>query len=281
MASEIKSSVQELWTLSGGTRTAVKTSRPWQPKLVFPETENCPFCSKRQEDEYAPKRGWKTFKNSNTPFSYHRLLIPTYCWNEAALRSLGGRDGLRTAWQIILAEITRTKALFPTWIMAHIGYGAGQNITHLHWHILAPSGDPQTFIIFGSVPRDYVHLDDSQCLATGLTGIIAGQAVIYPALPKGDIKYTVTADFLFEDNSPVLDELADETAKLIEMYNKKFNFPDYALVLALNSKSHWYVRYTPKLNNWGGTEFAALDHGTPFVLPWSHEATAEHLKSND
>lgn len=44
-------------------------------------------------------------------------------------------------------------------------------------------------------------------------------------------------------------------------------------------EADWHVRYTPILNPWGMTEYAAIDYGTPFVLPWSHAKTVEFLKS--
>lgn len=43
----------------------------------------------------------------------------------------------------------------------------------------------------------------------------------------------------------------------------------------------WFAKYIPILNQWGGSEYMALDHGTPFCLPWTHEATRDLLLAED
>lgn len=181
MAGQLRASVRGLQTLSGGTRTSVKIDRPWQPKLKFPETSaQCPFCSRSQTDEFTPEVGWKTFQNSNTPFPYHRLLVPTSCWDEATLRSLGNAAVLERCWRIALAEIQRTRSsLFPIWIYAHIGYGAGQNLTHLHFHLCEAPTTPKPVVDdeFGVLPGG-VPLRESERMETYLAGVRAGHAFV-------------------------------------------------------------------------------------------------------
>src|SRR5580700_5355537 len=113
----IRKSVRGLLTLAGGTRTEPKTIRPWQQKLVFPPKDQCAFCSKSHQDEYAISTGWKTFENSITPLSYHRLLVPMECWPEERLWSLDGPHGIETILSLAFHEIERTReSLYPMWI---------------------------------------------------------------------------------------------------------------------------------------------------------------------
>ncbi|HUX35795.1 MAG TPA: hypothetical protein VMV71_02045 [Candidatus Paceibacterota bacterium] len=253
-----------LSTLSGGTRTAVKTERPWQVRLKVSETHaSCPLCSRQQLDEHFPADGWKTFRNSNTPWPYHRLLIPTNCWPIDKLWSLGGKETVLAGMlQLAIDDVLRTRQqqLYPIWIYTHIGYGAGQNFAHHHWHITSPADKPKPLII----PDDAVKLWDNKRLNTYLCGVRAGQALI---VQKKRMRFS---DYLANN-------LAEESSRLVEIFNKKFCKPDYCLFFAFHSEMEWYARYTPILNNWGGSEFAALDVGTPFVLPWPHEATRDFL----
>lgn len=278
MAGQIKQSVHGLTTLSGGTRTSVKTERPWQPKLVFPKSSaDCPFCSCKQEDEYFPNPRWKTFQNSNTPFPYHRLLIPVECWDEKTLRSLAGKEMLGIALHYAIKEIARTRnSFFPSWIYTHIGYGAGQNLTHQHWHLCGAPTEPQPLVVGDCCDGNEITLLHGQYTTTILHGVRAGQVLIVPHDDgEGDI---ITTENFTTD--PYVQKSVFRTIYwVIERFNKKFNYPDYCLFIALNSATDWHIRYTPILNNWGGSEFAALDYGTPFCLPWPHSATAEFLKS--
>lgn len=249
-------------TLSGGTRTAVKTHRPWQVRPVLPPKEQCPLCSKPQLDEYHPTPGWRTFANSNTPFSFHRLLAPTKCWEIAKLWELGGQGTLTSTLRLVLNEMNRTGIRGnPAWIFTHVGYGAGQNLSHHHWHILRPPDTPS----FPST-GDHVPLWETQTLRIILCGIRAGQILV---LPKDA-----------EDVERLLPDLAAAVWRIITAFNEKFDRPDYCVFLGIHGPRQWFLRYTPILNNWGGTEFAALDCGTPFVLPWAHQATEAFLTSS-
>ncbi len=259
MTGIIARSVGSHSTLSGGTRTSAKTVRPWQVRLEVPANRaDCMLCTRPQLDEHYPADGWKTFGNSNTPWQYHRLLTPTDCWPIDKLWLLGGPGTLATALELAINDVIRSRGhLFPIWIFTHIGYGAGQNFAHHHWHICEPAPKPKRLELDGCV-----DLWGNPSFETVLGGVRAGQAFILPkALYKQEL----------------VPELAVESSKLIEKFNDKFNRPDYCLLLAIHNEVEWWVRYTPILNNWGGSEFAALDLNTPFVLPWPHEATAAHL----
>ncbi len=290
MAGQVETSVRGLRTLSGGTRQEVKTARPWQPKLVFPESrEKCPLCTKNDETKYIPGPGWKIFQNAFTPFPYHRLMIPDDCWDEARLRTLGGKETLKAALRYALMEIKRTReSLFPTSIFTHIGYGGGQNIPHHHWHICGTPTKPKSFffdLAYDLRPDQILEKTDN--LTAAIFGVRAGQTIIfptelYPMFPtnprlSGKNAGVVEATSLLKDDD-LFDEVAGEAHRVVELFNRKFFCPDYCLLLALNSESDWYVRYTPTLNNWGGSEYMAIDNDTPFCLPWPHENTVKFLK---
>ncbi|MBU6500581.1 MAG: hypothetical protein KGJ89_03955 [Patescibacteria group bacterium] len=293
MAGEIQTFLTGFSTLSGGTRDKVKNitraDRPWQVSMKYPEPGKCGLCNKDDETKYIPGPGWKSFQNAFTPFPYHRILIPDVCWDEEKLRSLGGKETLRTALRYARNEILRTRGnMLPMWIFTHIGYGAGQNFPHHHWHICEAPTQPKN--IFTRLWHDLVGdviiltkeakciLNTSENFIISLYGRRAGQVVIFSKRRLSHYFPIVKASDLLEDKS-LRTELLDETCAVVELFNRKFNYPDYCLFFGINRESEWYVRYTPILNNWGGSEFAALDFDTPFVLPWPHEKTLEFLKS--
>lgn len=269
MTGEITRLVYELSTLSGGTRTQVKTDRePWQVALRIPE--KCPLCGKEEEGMHIPGPGWKSLQNLYTPHRNHRILIPDTCWENEKLRSLGGIETLVTAWQYALGEVKRTRpdGLFPTWIFSHVGYNAGQNFPHHHWHILEPAMEPEYFGLETNFGANACVIRKSNNFTTALYGIRAGQTFIVPR-PYVNIF----------DDANALAELAGETIQLVELFNKKFGYPDYCLMLDFSFPDNWFVMYTPILNNWGGPEFLAPYRVTPYTLPWPHERTLEFLKS--
>ncbi|MCR4328861.1 MAG: hypothetical protein NUV53_05155 [Patescibacteria group bacterium] len=149
---------------------------------------------------------------------------------------------------------------FPTWIFTHVGYGAGQNFPHHHWHVLQPGTEPKEL----RIGNDMIDLWESEAFVTVLTGVRAGEALIYPR-----------PDYTKRDAFP--ERLAEDALRLILKFNQKFNNPDYCFLVAFNDPGEWFARYIPILNQWGGSEWMALDHRTPFTLPWPHEATRDFL----
>lgn len=273
MEVKIHDSVNNLQTISGGTKTSVKVGRPWQPKLVFPTPENpCSFCNRKSRDEHILFEGdrfFRSFQNSNTLFTYHRLLIPTKCWvEEKVLRSLGGSaDYLSTFLRMAVIDVVRQRRyLHSTWIYTHIGYGAGQSLTHNHWHMC---GVPEK--LKKMQMGDHSILFNNEDFLTMVCGVKAGQVLI------GNKKGWTLSDLL--NNKSIIDKVAEAAYRVVDLFNQKFNYPDYCLFFGFNEEKYWFVRYTPILNNWGGSEFAALDMGTPFVLPWPHEETVKFLLS--
>jgi hypothetical protein len=205
------------------------------------------------------------------------MLIPIGCWEEGRIRILGGPQSLQFALKHALADLIRVRrSALPAWIFVHVGAGRGQNVaTHLHWHMCEPVGPAQPFLPLAQ-GSDYVVLRKSSRLFTALYGVIAGQVAIAPLQRLPGPGPLIGASRILADEG-LLAELAEEAFWVVERYNRRFSDPDYCLMLALNSETDWYVRYTPHLSNWGADCFAAIDHGTPFVMPWPHQATAEHL----
>ncbi len=105
-------------------------------------------------------------------------------------------------------------------------------------------------------------------------GIYAGQTMIFPRYQSSELI--------------IKNELVEEIFRIVELFNNKFRYsndeiergPDYCLGFVFNSLNDWFIVYTPKLNNWGGSEIFAPLCGTPYVLPWPHSATVEYLKAD-
>ena len=277
MADPVVSETARWRTLSGGTRTQVSVERPWQPRLIFPASrEACPFCRGTKETgEYSPGPGWRMLQDAFTPHVYHRLLVPTECWTEERLRSLGGVETVAMALRYALDEAAQGRATpFPTWIGTHVGHGAGQNLAHHHWHIFEPAMPLPLVMDLPALRRNNDEiLRGSASFVVAAYGVRAGQMIILPR-PELDLP----AAQLFRDVA-LVQSLAHEIHRLVTLFNNKFRHPDYMLLLALQREDEWHVRYTPILNQWGMTEYAAIDYGTPFDLPWPHAATVQFLQS--
>ena len=286
MAGDVTQLINGVSTLSGGTRQEVKNWRPWQPKEIYQPNEKCPFCnldSKREVIRLG--EGWMVLRNASTPFKKHELLLPADCWLEEKLRFLGGKTNLRFALQYGLERIILSKDFpsFPTQFYTHIGSGAGQNWRHHHWHICWPSVEPRPFIPNFRVPSEDQVINMTNNFISAVHGIYAGQTIIFPRFRSPEL----IVNRLIDDDV-FGDELLDEIFRTVELFNKKFKYPepqdevgrgpDYCLGFILNSKDDWCVVYTPKLNNWGGSEIFAPICGTPYILPWPHSATVEYLK---
>ncbi|MFH1246720.1 MAG: hypothetical protein V1489_03025 [Candidatus Liptonbacteria bacterium] len=162
--------------------------------------------------------------------------------------------------------MARVKPLppLPAWVYAQVGYGAGVSLVHPHWHLIAPPGRPNHM-----ETRDWQPLFTSDLFESGVTGVLPGQTVIRPKDRWCDIESLANPDYL--------SEFVRETYRVVEIFNLKFNYPDYCLTFALNSSVEWHARYTPILAMQGAMHFGALDHGTAFPLPWPHQATVKHL----
>lgn len=263
-------------SVAGGTRTGIKLSRPWQKPIDFSQGK-CPFCggpSDREKKFFPENGGWYFFNNHYTPYSFHKLIVPEKCLPEDELRFLGGKEKIKTALSIAIEEMREN--WLPLFLTVHVGYLAGQNVPHLHYHLVRyiseernSTGRDEWHAVFES-RRDLV-LYDSAHMLIGVGGLRAGQCFI---LPKPDLE---------NSNFELSEILSDHLNNLISLYNLKFGsneglYPDFALTLYFN-KGFQYGTYVPYLNNWGSSEHLALYENCELALPWPHEQTVEHLKS--
>ncbi len=267
-------------SVAGGTRTEIKLDRPWQvPVQVNPA--NCPFCDGKKPTlkHFDEEGGWRLIENSFTMYrvngGVHKMLIPDQCWPVEELWDLGGEKKLAAAFRILQEEVENHKDRI-LFINFHIGYQAGQNVPHLHFHIVQYLFDDLQFQRLGIdlyelyESNKYKHLifseDERRIFAIG--GVRAGQCFIIPK--SGFTK---------------LPELSGDLHKLVSLYNQKFKSkqglpPDYNVSIVMVGGNIMHGLYTPILSNLGGAEQMAYYYkDAPLSLPWSHEKTIEYLKS--
>ncbi len=272
-------------SIAGGTRTAISLDRPWQKEIeINPAT--CPFCNKPQKEvkKFSGAGGWRLLRNVFTPFRFHQLLVPSRCWDAAKLKRLGGAKMIGEALCILSGEIQKypnRKFIVDT----HIGYSAGQNVGHLHWHLIEYSfGGQRDFMadgmrkIFSRQPELVLsnHKSASLSITAGVGGVRAGQCFFIPKKPIS-IKANLRT---------LPDFLARELYAVMSMYENKFKSkqglsPDYSLLLSFDKGSFQYAVYTPILNNLGAFDLAAFyDAKWPVTLPWPHETTVQYIKNS-
>lgn len=260
-------------SVAGGTRIEINLSRPWQKEIVV-NSETCPFCTGEGHVLEELEGGeWLLLQNRFTPYPFHRMVIPRECWPVHKLRILGGVYALETALFCIKWTV-RANGPEKLFVTAHIGPLAGQNVGHLHYHLVdyslgdrALSSVPDAMKKFFKTRRELIVLEDGSFLV-GVGGTKAGQCFILPKTNKS----------VFETPSEIL-------GQLVRLYNRRFVStqglpPDFSVTLQFQSGMFRYGIYTPILNHWGGAEQMALyEPGCPTTLPWPHEVTAEYLKS--
>ncbi len=262
-------------SIAGGTRNEIKLSRPWQKEIeVNPET--CPFCTgKGHVLEDIGGGEWRLLQNRFTPYPFHQMIIPRSCFPAQKVRILGGQDMCLNAFFYIQKAI-RERGLGKLFMTIHIGELAGQNVPHLHYHIVrymladqSESSVPQKMRrIFREKPELVIFEDD--VLSAGVGGVRSGQCFILKKSRGLESDKYALAFFVY---------------RVISLYNKKFKStqglsPDFSLALQFLDGEFQYGIYTPVLNHWGGTEQMALyESGCSTTLPWPHELTVKHLKS--
>jgi hypothetical protein len=258
-------------TTSGGSRTSIKLSRPWQTPFPI-DPDNCPFCN-----EVAPKPllrdnppGWRIRDNKFTPHKHHRLIVADKCWGENMLQTLGGyekiREVMNTANKATIGESTEF-ALF-----VHIGNSAGQNLGHIHWHLMEVAvRKPLSTAIRMYEPELLVHEQNGMSIFA--TGTRAGECLTLSKNKKLE----------FGDNS--IPDIAATIDWIVSVGNNKFRSvqgrtPDFSVTVRISKyRKFRYANYCPILNMFGAPEnvIAPLEGG-PITLPWPHKITAEYLR---
>lgn len=252
----------------GGTRTAIKLSRPWQPEMPF-APEKCPFCTKPQEEIALPgiPDGWRLLPNIFTPHRRHRLIVPRACWDSKTIQTLGGFEKICDALNIACLAAEDDKVEIAVFI--HVGQSAGQNLGHAHWHLMEVRARKP--FAFPELPaellvRQYENLD------IFAMGARAGECLI------------LERDRCLYFNEQRIKEIAAALEWIISRGNEKFRStegkpPEFMVSVRIAADGYFrYADYCPVLTAWGTPEyvFAPLEGG-PITLPWPHELTAYYL----
>ncbi len=263
-------------SVAGGTRSEDKVSRPGEKEMEA-NRETCPFC----RDEGIFLKGftgceWRMMQNKFTPYIFHQLIIPRDCWSANEQRTLGGREKIAEAL-LYIHGVTVASGLENLFVAVHIGALAGQNVCHLHYHIVqyafsdrSESIVPEKMREIFMEKKDLVLFDEGHSLV-GAGGLRAGQCFI---LPKRQNQNVSTG------------EIANMINRIVSLYNEKFKsteglLPDFSIALQFHSGEFKYGIYSPVLSLWwGASELMAIyEPGYPLTLPWPHEQTVRYLTS--
>ncbi len=280
-------------SVAGGTRTAIKLDRPWQ-KDIEVDPKKCPFCTKPQNEVRAIDLGeegsWRVIENIFTPYPFHRLVIPSQCWSKEDVRNLGGEAKMRGALNLAMEEVAanQDRTIF---VNVHVGALAGQNVAHLHYHVVQYKFDDNSE---SPVMHKLHELYDGRYGYTGPLNHLVGGSNSVLQLAAGGMR--VGQFFIFPTGSNALDVTGDVSrvivgqtiagylSSLITAMNEKFRSvqglaPDFKISLMFQGGKFRHGLYVPILNHLGSAEEMAMyEDSCPITMPWTHEATVEYLK---
>lgn len=255
---------------TGGTRTAIKLARPWQPPLsLLLDPSRCPFDTRPQEEITVPGAppDWRVLPALFTPHRHHRLVLPRSCWPEEMLQTLGGSTLISEALET--ARLAIAKESDEIGLFVHIGSLAGQNVSHLHWHLMPV---PVRFPFAGLPTSPERLVARREGFAIVAEGARSGECLLIPEDGRAFDSSTTAA-------------LARALAWLIAHGNAKWQSaegaPPHFMVMVRIAADHTlrYADYCPILHNWGALEYvSALLEGDALTLPWPHEVTAAYLR---
>lgn len=261
--------------LYGGTRTGVRLARPWQVVAPF-DPSKCAFCKGEGKEVGEFANSWKLLENRFTPSNFHQMVIPPSCWEDAKLRVLGGSQEAAAAFENIGSVIADNREWPNIQVTAYIGWLAGQNIPHLHYHIInALHCDRDR----EDVLADFMRRSERVLSEEGSIKVVvesiewAGQCFIVPDPAK------------YEDMEMELGDLGVVMSRLAVLYAKAFVSsdkglsPDFQLFFSFREGRLVYGSYLPILNHLGSTDTVGAHHsGTPIYHPWMPEETLEYLQ---
>ncbi|OHA00728.1 MAG: hypothetical protein A3C11_02575 [Candidatus Sungbacteria bacterium RIFCSPHIGHO2_02_FULL_49_12] len=278
--------------LYGGTRKMPKEfSRPWQQSIpVQTDPERCAFCKRDQVIVLGKfENGWIHLQNKFTPYSFHEMVIPPSCWPEEELRILGGVAGI---WRALVNLERIVSEAVPMhnelWVTAHVGALAGQNITHLHYHV----HEPERF------PRDA----DPALVAEAMCQINDREEALLAHLRQSPLAigcslhpvYCVVVESIFRVGQCFI--IPDSVARLhpvvfgallaevTRCYAETFRStqglaPDFQIFMKFYRGDFIYASYLPILNNHGATDsVGAIISGGSLTHPWTPEETLAALQ---
>lgn len=265
--------------VSGGTRVWPVMNRPWQPDYaLLAGKDNCPLCMSPEKSHLTVKEypncgeGWFVRKNETTPFTSHHLVLPMSCkdWGETRWRRLGGTEEIKNALSIV-ADLATTAQGQELKVLAHVGFGGGQNWWHPHWHIISsknPNGVEKTLQWIESNTLELAKFP----MRVVLGGSRAGKCWFHSPANQNNTS--------FEQS---IESITDTLDHLVHLLAEKFVSqqgvpPDFNVLLRIAASGQFqYGCLTPILNNWGANDVAGVDEGNEIVLPWPHEATLTFL----
>lgn len=290
-------------SIAGGTRAAIKLSRPWQEEIK-PHKGNCPFCDPNDPArlQYFEKAGgWWLRQNIFTPYPFHQMVVPAQCLEPKELRTLGGKEKIKAALEIALGAAQGSGA--PSIVLnVHVGALGGQNLTHLHWHVVQYNLIQSDYSFIKRIRNEWLNwYFDSQKswelkrpdlavyrnrhFTAVIGGVKAGQCLILPsAYPPRETSPAGWGVIWAEYDDPIQHFLVDAINEVVSLYNKRFLSveglePDFNIAIHCGGGGGiLYAEYTPILNHWGSAEHMALYEGWHITLPWPHEMTAQYLR---
>lgn len=198
---------------------------------------------------------------------------------------MGGAQGIGSALKVAAKIGKDNKKYGKLWIGVHVGWHAGQNLYHPHYHVI----EPLSALDVKGNAEESPGLDvtetavmKSETMAVHCAGCITGQCWI--SVDTQELRDYIEAWGFMEGSCRHngTHELAETLANLIALYNDRFKStqglpPDFNLWLEIENGYLLGGTYTPILNQIGFDGYAAIQRNTPFVLAWSHADTARHL----
>lgn len=258
--------------LYGGTRTGVCLARPWQVVAPY-DPAKCAFCRGEGKEIKEFASGWKLLENLYTPNDFHQMVIPPSCWRDNEIRILGGTIEADAAFENIGEVIAGNPEQANMHVAAYVGWLAGQNVPHLHYHIVGPRHCDHTREdalagFMRSSERVFFWEDGIKVVAESIER--AGQCFFVPVESGGDVDMA---------------NLGTVVQQVVALYARAFVSsdkglaPDFQLFFSFRRWGQLaYGSYLPILNHLGSTDTVGAHHsGSPINHPWTSEETLAHL----
>jgi hypothetical protein len=257
--------------------------------------------------------GWRRLNNIFTPHPEHRLIIPTTCWSTEKLQRWGGTSALYDAFMMGADEVGRgNEKVF----LIHVGVQAGQNSGHPHTHVLKTLEERPLAkeVLYRYAENRELYIFSSESFEVFAEGARAGECLIIPTERyfNDGRTFSALASVLSElielcnrafKSDPMGVMVNTETGQIVvpavlkdpeeirrfndDIRDSKIRLelrqlpPPYGIAVRIDRDGLLrYASYAPDLHCWGPLErCVSIFERAPFVLPWPHELTAQHLRA--